>query len=71
MVGSEADVIPVLGGLGGGGCGEGGKGGGGKGGGGTDLTLVLMEEQTQKMQRTINAMKQEMDTLRKENTKLK
>jgi len=39
MVGSEADVTLVLGGLGGGGGGGGGKGGGGNGGGGTDLTL--------------------------------
>ena len=77
MVGGEADIIPVLVGVGGGGGGEGGggggggKGGGGKGGGGTDLTLVMMEEQVKEMQRTINAMKQEMDTLRKENETLK
>ena len=56
MVGVEAYIIPVLRGLGG--------GGGGKGGGGTDLTMVLMEEQMQEMQRTITAMKQQIDGLR-------
>ena len=66
--GGEDETMITAMGLGGGG---GGKGGGGEGGGRTDLTMVLMEEQIQEMQRTITAMKQQIDGLKAENKSLK
>ena len=42
----------------------GGKAGGGEGGGQTDLTTALMEDHIQEMQRTITAMKQQIEGLK-------